>query len=114
MEIKQGSEDIKILVKPRLKGVVIELDVWKDPYGGGVIDTEYTLLAETGDKTGTEEITGTESGIEGIEFILPDTMFDTAQRVWTCAVKFKFALITDFFLYNFEIKVTKSQSVNTR
>jgi len=112
MEIKQGSGAIQLLIKPRVDGVVLTVTAWEALYGGttGV----YTLLAETADKTGTESITGAPSGDDGILFTLPASMFTSAQRSWTVSMKWVIQGITDFSLYNFDIKVTKPQSVNAR
>ena len=47
-------------------------------------------------------------------FVLPASLFDTAQRTWTAILKFVLNGKTDFAEYNFDIKVTKPQSVNAR
>ena len=111
MIVKQGSDDVNLYIKPRVNGVVITVTAWELLYGGttGV----YTLEAETADKTSTLSITGSDDA-NGILFILPSSMFDTAQRDWTAAVKFVINGITDFSLYNFDIKISKPDSVNSR
>lgn len=111
MNIKEGSSDVPLFIKPRVDGVVITVTAWEALYGGttGV----YTLLTETADKTGTQSIIGVDSA-NGVLFILPASMFETAQRDWTAVMKFVINGITDHSLYNFDIKVTKPESVNSR
>lgn len=111
MIIKEGSSAVPLYIKPRVNGVVITIAALETLYGGG--SGVYTLVAELADKTDTEAIVGT-ADINGILFTLPSTMFDTAQRDWTALVKTVINGITDKSLYNFDIKVTKGDSVNSR
>ncbi len=111
MIIKQGSSAVPLYIKPRVNGVVITISAWEALYGGGA--GVYRLSAETADKTGTEDILGV-ADANGVLVILPSTMFDTAQRDWTAVMKFVINSITDHSLYNFDIKVTKPDSVNSR
>ena len=115
MEIKQGSSNIPLFIKPRQNGQVITMSTWADQYGeptpsNGV----YTLVAETADKTATLEIVAISVDGEGMNFTLPASMFETAQRDWTVALKFLLNGITNFALYNFDVKVTKGESLNSR
>lgn len=111
MIVKEGSGDIELYIKPRVNGTVITVTAWEALYGGttGV----YTLLAETADKSATKSIVGADDA-NGVLFTLPAAMFATAQRDWTAVLKFVINGITDFSLYNFDIKVTKPDSVNSR
>lgn len=111
MIIKQGSGDVKLYIKPRVNGVVITVTAWEALYGG--VTGVYTLEAETADKTGTESIIGADDA-NGVLFTLPASMFAIAQRDWTVVMKFVINSITDHSLYNFDIKVTKPDSVNSR
>lgn len=112
MEIKQGASDVPLFIQPRINGVVVTVAQWLAQYGASA--GVYTLLAETADKSANQEIVGTPD-TNGINFTLPSSLFTVAQRVWTMSLKFVFdGTIIDFALYNFEIKVTKPQSVNTR
>lgn len=115
MEIKQNSGDIELLLKPRQSGVLITMQTWATQYGeGDFLNGEYQLLLETADKTGNETIDSTSETDEGMLFILPASLFETAQRTWTGILKFVLNGHTDFAEYNFDIKVTKPQSVNAR
>ena len=111
MIVKEGSSAVKLYIKPRVNGVVITIAAWETLYGGGT--GVYTLLAETADKTGTEAIVGV-ADANGVLYTLPSTRFETAQRDWTAVTKSVISGITDFSLYNFDIKVTKPDSVNSR
>lgn len=111
MEVKQNSAAVPVYIKPRVNGVVITIAAWETLYGGGA--GVYTLEAETADKTGTESIVGV-ADANGVLFTLPASMFLTAQRDWTASMKFLINSITDYSLYNFDIKVTKGSSVNSR
>lgn len=110
MEIKQGSAAVPLYIKPRVNGIVVTIAAWETLYGGTGV---YTLECETADKSSTESISGT-ADTNGVNFTLPSTMFDTAQRSWTCSLKLVNNGVTDFSLYNFDIKVTKGSSVNSR
>ena len=115
MEIKKGSGDIELLLKPRQLGVLITMETFAAQYGeSDFLNGTYELLLETADKTATAAITSTSESSEGMLFILPNSLFDTAQRTWTAILKFLLNGHTDFAEYNFDIKVTKPQSVNAR
>lgn len=115
MEFKQGSDAIPLFIKPRQNGVVITMSVWAAQYGEATPSNGvYTLVAETNDKSGNLEIIATSVDANGMNFTLPATMFTTAQRNWTVSLKFLINGVTGFALYNFNIKVTKSQSPNSR
>lgn len=115
MEFKQGSGDIPLFIKPRQDGVVITMSVWANQYGEATPSNGvYTLVAETNDKTGTLEIVATSVDANGMNFALPAFMFEIAQRNWTVSLKFLINEITNFSLYNFNVKVSKSQSSNSR
>lgn len=115
MEIKQGAKNVTITILPRFNGAVISMSTWAALYGeANPSNGVYTLLSETADKTGNESIVSSSISATGMTFTLPDTMFATAQRVWTNILKFLLNGKTDFALYNFDIKVTKPQSVNAR
>lgn len=114
MEIKQGASNVILFIQPRVDEIVITMAAWALLYGeadpnNGV----YTLVSETADKTGTQEVIATIDA-NGMLFVLPASMFVTAQRDWTNTLKFLLNGITDFSLYNFDIKVTKADSVNAR
>jgi len=115
MEIKQGSSDVILFVKPRQNGVVITMSTWTNQYGEATPSNGvYTLVAETADKTGTESIIASSVDANGMFFTLPASMFTISQRDWTVSLKFLLNGITAFGLYNFDIKVTKPESVNSR
>lgn len=115
MEIKKGSSDILLYIKPRQSGQVITMSAWAAQYGeGDPANGVYTLQAETADKTGNESIVSSSIDADGMFFTLPASMFETAQRTWTVSLEFLLNSKTDFSLYNFDIKVTKPQSVNAR
>ena len=115
MEIKKDSGDIELLLRPRQSGVVITMSSWASQYGeADFLNGTYTLLLETADKTGNESIESTSESEDGMLFILPASLFETAQRTWTGILKFLLNGKTDFAEYNFDIKVTKPQSVNAR
>lgn len=115
MEFKQGSDAVPLFIKPRQDGVVIDMATWTNQYGEATPSNGvYTLVAETADKSGTLEIVATSVDADGINFTLPASMFETAQRSWTVSLKFLLNSITNFSLYNFDVKVTKADSVNTR
>jgi len=111
MEIREGSSDVPLYIKPRVNGAVITVTAWEALYGGttGV----YTLEGETKDKLETVSITGTDDA-NGVLFTLPSTMFDESQKIWTMVMKFVINGITDKSLYNFEIKVAKGDSPESR
>ena len=114
MEIKQGATDVPIFIKPRLNKIVITMAAWEALYGAASGSGVFTLVAETADKTDTEEIVGGTQTAVGVPFTLPASMFVTAQRDWTVSLKFVFGSVTDFSLYNFDIKVSKGESPNSR
>jgi hypothetical protein len=115
MEIKQGAEGITLTIKPRVGGQVVDMSTWAALYGESSPGLgTYTLISETADKTSSIEIVASSVSAAGMIFTLPNSMFETAQRVWTNSLKFLLNSITDFSLYNFEIKVTKGSSVNSR
>jgi len=115
LEIKLNSGDIELLLRPRQSGVVITMTSWAAQYGeGDFLNGTYQLLLETADKTGTATIDSTSETDEGMLFILPASLFTIAQRTWTGILKFVLNGKTDFAEYNFDIKVTKPQSVNAR
>jgi len=115
MEFKQGSDAIPLFIKPRQDGVVITMSAWAAQYGEATPSNGvYTLVAETADKSGTLEIVAISVDANGMNFILPTSMFDIAQRAWTVVLKFLLNGITNFSLYNFDIKVTKGESMNSR
>ena len=88
---------------------------WATQYGEATpANGVYTLVAETADKTGNEAIVSSSVDANGMFFTLPASMFLTAQRDWTVSLKFLINSITAFGLYNFDIKVTKPESVNSR
>lgn len=111
MIIKQGSGAVPLYIKPRVNGVVVTMSAWEALYGGGA--GTYTLEAETADKTDSVSLSGS-ADANGILFTLPSTMFETAQRDWTAALKFVISGKTGYSLYNFDIQVTKPDSVNSR
>ena len=115
MEFKQGSDAVPLFIKPRQNGVVIPMATWTNQYGEAIpANGVYTLVAETADKSATLEIVATSVDTDGMNFTLPTSMFETAQRTWTVSLKFLINSITNFGLYNFDVKVTKPQSVNAR
>lgn len=114
MEIKQGASDVPLFIKPRLNGVVITMAAWEALYSAAPTSGVFTLVAETADKTGTESIVADNQTATGMNFTLPASMFVTAQRDWTVSLKFVFGSVTDFSLYNFDIKVSKGDSSNSR
>ena len=88
---------------------------WTTQYGEATpANGVYTLVAETADKSDTESIIASSVDTNGMFFTLPASMFLTAQRDWTVSLKFLLNNITAFGLYNFDIKVTKPESVNSR
>ncbi len=111
MEIKQGASDVPLFIQPRVDSVVLTMADWEALYGG--TSGTFTLICETADKSGTEEIIGVES-TNGMTFILPSTMFETAQRTWICTLQFLINGVTDFSLYHTSIDVTKGESPNSR
>ncbi len=91
------------------------MQTWATQYGeADFLNGDYKLLLETADKTGSQTIDSSSQNVDGMFFILPSTLFDTAQRVWTAILQFTLNGKTDFALYNLDIKVTKPQSVNSR
>ena len=115
MEIKLNSGDIELLLRPRQSGVVITMTEWAAQYGeSDFLNGTYQLLLETADKTGNELIDSASEQEQGMFFILPASLFTIAQRTWTAILKFELNGKTDFAEYNFDIKVTKPQSVNAR
>ena len=115
MEIKQGASNVILFIQPRVAGVVLTMSAWAALYGEATPGNGvYTLIAETADKTGNEAIVSSSINTNGMFFTLPASMFVTAQRDWTNTLKFLLNGITDFSLYNFDIKVTKPDSVNSR
>ncbi len=115
MEIKQGSSNVPLFIKPRQDGIVIPMATWTNQYGEATPSNGvYTLVAETADKSGNLEIIAGSVDTDGMNFTLPAEMFDKAQRSWTVSLKFLLNGTTSFSLYNFDIKVTKSESPNSR
>lgn len=115
MQFKQGSDAIPLFIKPRQNGVVITMSTWATQYGeANPSNGVYTLVAETADKSATLEIIATSVDADGMNFTLPSSMFETAQRTWTLVLKFLLNGITNFSLYNFDVKVTKGDSPNSR
>lgn len=112
VEIKQGSVDVPLALEPRLDGVIITVQEILDNYSAA--SATFTLQCETADKTDTLDLTGSPT-TDTINFTLPEEMFDTAQRTWTCIMKMVFNTgITDYILYTFEVQVTTPTSSNTR
>ena len=117
MEIKQGSELITIFIKPRRSGIVIDLAAFVAPYQVGPFTPgpgQFFLNASTADKTDMLVIESPTQSPDEMIFVLPNEMFEVAQRTWTVILKFVLGGTTDFALYNFDIKVTKGDSVNSR
>lgn len=115
MEFKQGTGNVQIFVKPRQNGIVITMDTWAAQYGeGSPSNGTYALLAETADKSDSIVIGVASLNDDGMFFTLPSSMFDNSQISWTVILRFTLQGITDHSLYNFNIKVTKGDSVNSR
>lgn len=113
VEVKQGSIDIPIAIQPRISGVIVTIAELLTNYDAS--SATYTLECQTTDKSDTLSIGTTSVGTDTINFTLPEEMFDTAQRTWTCIMKMVFDTgLTDYALYTFEVQVTKSTSPNTR
>lgn len=115
MEIKQGAGNIQLFLKPRLNEIVIPMQTWATLYGeADFLNGTYEILLETADKTGSEIIASSSEDADGMFFILPAALFSISQRTWTVILKFTLNGKTDFSLYNFDIKVTKGDSMNSR
>ena len=114
MEIKQGSQNIVLFIKPRVNGQVIAMDVWANLYGSTPAAGTFTLQSITADKTASQSLVSSSIDADGMFFTLPASMFADAQRTWTNSLNFTFGSIIDSSLYNFDIKVTKADSVNSR
>lgn len=115
MEFKQNSDAVPLFIKPRQNGVVIPMATWTNQYGESTPSNGvYTLVAETADKSATLEIVSPSVDADGMNFTLPTSMFEISQRTWTVSLKFLINGITNFALYNFDVKVTKADSVNSR
>lgn len=115
MEYKQGTGNVQIFVKPRQNGIVIPMATWTAQYGEPTPSNgTYSLLAETADKSDSIVIGSSSVNTDGMFFTLPSSMFDNSQISWTVILRFTLSGITDHSLYNFNIKVTKGSSVNSR
>jgi len=115
MEFKQGTGNVQIFVKPRQNGIVIPMATWTAQYGENTpTNGTYSLLAETADKTDSITIASSSIDANGMFFTLPSTMFENSQVNWTVILRFTLQSITDHSLYNFNIKVSKGDSVNSR
>ena len=115
MEIKQGAGNIELFLKPRQNGIVIPMQTWATQYGeADFLNGDYKLNLETADKSDSQIIDSSSQNSEGMFFILPSSLFDISQRVWTVLLEFTLNGKTDFALYNFDIKVTKGTSMNSR
>ena len=115
MEIKQGAGNIQLFLKPRQNDIVIQMQTWATQYGEADFNNgTYEILLETADKTDSQTIASSSLDTDGMFFILPAAIFAIAQRTWTVILKFTLNGKTDFALYNFDIKVTKPDSVNAR
>lgn len=115
MEFKQGSDAVPLFIKPRQNRVVIPMATWTNQYGESTPSNGvYTLVAQTADKSSNLEIIATTVDSNGMNFVLPVSMFEIAQRVWTVSLKFLINGVTNFALYNFDVTVTKGDSTNSR
>ncbi len=91
------------------------MQTWATQYGeADFLNGTYKLNLATADKSDSQIITSLTQNVDGMFFILPSTLFTIAQRVWTVLLEFTLNGKTDFALYNFDIKVTKGTSVNSR
>jgi len=116
VEIKAGSADIAILVKLRLLGVVQTLAEHQAQYGAPTTIV-YKLFIQSIDKTTIDTSITSDTGlstVDGIFFLLPSTLFDTENTVLRASLQFQYDTVIDHAKHNFEIKVTKRESPNTK
>ncbi len=100
----------------RLLGVVQTLIQHQGQYGAPTA-INYELVIQSVDKTTKNTTLTFDSGLstsDGIFFSLPSTLFDKENVVLRCALKFTYDAVIDFAKHNFEIKVSKAVSPNTK
>ncbi len=115
MEVKEGSGNVLLYLKPRLDGQVVTMETFAGQYGEATpANGTYKLIGETVDKTLELDINSSSIDANGMFFTIPSALFLTANVVFIINFKYVLNGKTDFGLYHFEIRVTRPEGANAR